>query len=348
MIASRRLAGRDLQLPELGFGTAPLGNLYHAISDADAAATIAAALAAGMRFADTAPYYGFGLAEKRLGAGLRGERAIVSTKVGRLLEPVEPGAPLPEERHGFRSSEPYAPVYDYSHDGVLRSHEASLARLGVDRVDILLVHDIGRLTHGARHAEMLAQLVEGGGLRALERLRDEGAIAAFGIGVNECDIALELLDRGPLDLILLAGRYTLLEQGALDALLPRCQALGTGVIVGGPYNSGILAGQGPREDAHYDYGAVPAPVLDKARQIAAVCARHQVALGAAALQFALAHPAVVSVVPGLASAAEVAETAARYSAAVPAALWEELRHARLLRADAPVPGEDCKSEIRTA
>lgn len=337
MIATRRLPGSGMPLSELGFGTAPLGNLYRTISDGDAAATIAAALAAGMHYADTAPYYGFGLAEKRLGAGLRAtEGVVVSTKVGRLLEPAD--APLPEERHGFRSAEPYAPVYDYSYDGVLRSHAASLARLGTDRVDILLVHDIGRLTHGDRHADRMAELT-GGGLRALERLRDEGAIAAFGIGVNECEVALELLDRGPLDLILLAGRYTLLEQGALDALLPRCEASGTGVVIGGPYNSGILAGQGPRAAAHYDYAAAPAPVLEKAGRIEAVCARHQVALGAAALQFVLAHPAVTSVVPGLASATEVAESVARYGAPIPAQLWAELKQEGLLRADAPIPTE---------
>ncbi|WP_233503509.1 aldo/keto reductase [Sphingomonas psychrotolerans] len=342
MIPLRRLPGSGLALPELGFGTAPLGNLYRSVSDADAAATIAAALAAGIGYADTAPYYGFGLAEKRLGAGLAGQQAIVSTKVGRLLAPAE--GPFPEERHGFRSAEPFEPVYDYSYDGVLRSHAASLARLGVERVDILLVHDIGRQTHGARHAERMAALT-GGGLAALERLRDEGAITAFGIGVNECEVAMELLDRSPLDLILLAGRYTLLEQGALDAVLPRCAATGTGVVIGGPYNSGILAGRGLRADARYDYAAAPAPVLDKARRIEAACARHQVDLGAAALQFVLGHPGVASVVPGLASASEVAETMVRYTGAIPAQLWAELKHDGLLRADAPVPET---KEIHTA
>ena len=337
MIATRRLPGSGMQLSELGFGTATLGNLYRAVSDEDAAATVAAALAAGIRYADTAPYYGFGLAEKRLGTALRAaDGVVVSTKVGRLLVPAD--GPLPEERHGFRSAEPYEPVYDYSYDGVLRSHEASLARLGMDRVDILLVHDIGRLTHGDRHADRMAELA-GGGLRALERLRAEGAITAFGIGVNECEVALELLDRGPLDVILLAGRYTLLEQGALDVLLPRCAASGTGVVVGGPYNSGILAGQTPRAGTRYDYAAAPALVLEKARRIEAVCARHQVALGAAALQFVLAHPAVTSVVPGLASLTEVAETVARYGAPIPAQLWAELKQEGLLRMDAPVPSE---------
>lgn len=331
MISTRRLGTTGLALPELGLGTAPLGNLYRELTDADAAATIAAALTAGMHYADTAPYYGFGLAEKRLSAELHGGDVIVSTKVGRLLEPT---AAVSGERHGFRSSEPFEPVYDYSYDGVLRSHEASLARLGVDRIHILLVHDIGRLTHGDRHRERMTELA--GGLRALERLRGEGAISAFGIGVNECAVALELLDRDPLDLILLAGRYTLLDQSALDALLPRCAALGTGVVIGGPYNSGILAGQGP--GGHYDYQAAPAPILDKARAIAAVCARHSVALGAAALQFVLAHPVVASVVPGLASAAEVAETLVRRAAPIPAQLWAELQYEGLLRADAPVPG----------
>lgn len=344
MIPTRCLPGCGLPLPELGFGTAPLGNLYRTTSDEDAAAAIAAALAAGMRYADTAPYYGFGLAEKRLGAGLAGERAVVSTKVGRLLEPAR--GPFPEERHGFRSSEPFEPVYDYSYDGVLRSHESSLARLRVDRIDILLVHDIGRQTHSDLHAERLAELT-GSGLRALARLRDEGAITAFGIGVNECEVALELLDRGPLDLILLAGRYTLLEQDALDVLLPRCAEAGTGIVIGGPYNSGILAGQGPGPGARYNYEAAPDPVVAKARAIETVCARHEVALGAAALQFVLAHPAVVSVVPGLASAAEVAETVARHAAAIPARLWAELKEQGLLRADAPVPPETL-SEVRTA
>jgi D-threo-aldose 1-dehydrogenase len=344
MIARRRLGKSALHLPELGLGTATLGNLYREVSDEAASAVVKAALEAGMRFADTAPYYGFGLAEKRLGRALRGSAPpIVSTKVGRLLEPV--AGLLAAERHGFRSAEPFEPVYDYSHDGVLRSHEASLARLGVDRIDILLVHDIGRSTHGARHAERMAQLVEGGGLRALERLRDEGAISAYGIGVNECEVALELLDRVALDLILLAGRYTLLEQGALDMLLPRCEALGTGVLIGGPYNSGVLAGRRPDVCAHYDYAAAPAHVLGKARAMEAVCLRYGVELGAAALQFPLAHPAVASVIPGLASADEVAQTLMRHGAAIPEALWSELKHEGLLRDDAPVPG---KAEVRTA
>jgi D-threo-aldose 1-dehydrogenase len=327
LISTRRIGG--LVVPEFGLGTAPLGNLYRTISDADAQATIAAAFDAGLTYADTAPHYGLGLAEKRLGKALRPEVKI-STKVGRVLLPAK--GPFPPERNAFHTQEPFEPVYDYTHDGVLRSHEDSLRRLGVDRVDILYVHDIGRLTHGDDHPAMLAQLLEGGGFRALERLRGEGAIAAFGIGVNETEVALELMDRVAMDAILLAGRYTLLEQGALTRFLPRCQAEGIAVVIGGPYNSGLLAGGGM-----YDYEPAPHSLAARARAIEAVCARHGVALGAAALQFPLAHPVVASVIPGLASTKEVEQTVQRYQTPIPSALWAELKAERLLAADAPVP-----------
>lgn len=198
----------------------------------EAQATLDAAFAGGIRYADTAPYYGFGLAEKRLGAAAAGRELAISTKVGRLLRPVD--GPVPEERHCYHSPEPFDPVYDYRHDAVLRSHAESLKRLARDSVDLLFVHDIGRTTHGDAHSAMLAQLIEGGGLAALERLRDEGAIHGFGLGVNEIDVCLELMGRAHLDVILLAGRYTLLEQGALDALLPRCLLEGTSIVIGGP------------------------------------------------------------------------------------------------------------------
>jgi D-threo-aldose 1-dehydrogenase len=328
MIPRRRIGRTDLTVPELGFGTAALGNLFREVPDDTARATIAAALAAGLTYADTAPYYGFGLAERRLGEA-QAEDAIVSTKVGRLLEPAR--EPLPPERHGFISSEPFEPVFDYSYDGVLRSHEDSLLRLNRDRIDILFVHDIGERTHGANHEAMRGQLLDGG-FRALERLRSEGAISAFGIGVNETGIALDLLDRIAMDVILLAGRYTLLEQGALDALLPRCVATGTSIIIGGPYNSGLLTG-----GATYDYEAAPPEILDRARRLETVCARHGVPLAAAALQFPLAHPAVASVIPGLASPKEVDDTVTRYATPIPPALWDELKAEGLLRADAPTP-----------
>ena len=329
MIPRRRIAGTSLDLPELGFGTAPLGNLYRVLPEEQARATLEAAFDSGLCYADTAPFYGFGLAEQRLGTALAGRDAIVSTKVGRLLRPAS--GDLPAERHGYHRALPYEPEYDYGHDGVLRSHEASLARLGRDRVELLFVHDIGRLTHGDAHEARMAQLL-GGGIAALERLRGEGAIDGFGIGVNEVEVCLELMNRVHLDAILLAGRYTLLEQGALELLLPRCLAEGTSVIVGGPYNSGILAG-----GTAYDYAPAPPEILARARRIEAVCARHQIPVGAAALQFVLAHPAVVSVIPGLASPTEVHQALERYRTALPPALWDELKAEGLLRADAPTP-----------
>lgn len=318
-----------IALPAIGLGTAPLGNLYREISDAAARATIDAALDAGFTYVDTAPRYGLGLAEKRLAPALR-PGTIISTKVGRRLVPAK--GPFPPERDAFFTQEPFEPVYDYTHDGILRAHEDSLARLHRDRIEILYVHDIGRLTHGDAHPAMMAQLLEGGGLRALERLREEGAIDGFGLGVNETDIALELMDRVRMDVILLAGRYTLLEQGALARFLPRCQAEAVAVVIGGPYNSGLLAGGGT-----YDYAPAPAPILARARAIEAVCDRHGVPLGAAALQFPLAHPAVASVIPGLASKEEVHQTVQRHQTAIPPDLWAELKAEHLLAADAPVP-----------
>jgi D-threo-aldose 1-dehydrogenase len=334
MIATRRIG--SLAVPELGFGAAPLGNLYCPVPDEAAAGALAAALDAGLRYVDTAPFYGFGLSELRVGDAVRGrEDVVVSTKVGRLLRPLaaDPGL---TERHGYCSPMPFEPVFDYSHDGILRSHEASLARLGVERIDLLYIHDIGRLTHGEGHDRTMEQLT-GGGVAALERLRGEGAIAGFGLGVNEIAACLELMEHVRLDAILLAGRYTLLEQNALDELLPRCRDEGTALVVGGPYNSGILAAGSGAANPHYDYAAAPPAIVAKVRRIEAVCARHGVATGAAALQFVLAHPTVASVIPGLASAAEVEATLDFYRTPIPADLWAELKEEKLLREDAPTP-----------
>jgi D-threo-aldose 1-dehydrogenase len=334
-LKKRPIGASGVQLPALGFGAAPLGNLYRAISDADARATLDTALDLGLCYVDTAPHYGLGLSERRVGDAVRGREAIVSTKVGRLLF-AAPEADTRTERHGFHTPMPFEAHFDYSHDGILRSHEASLQRLGLARIDILYIHDIGRLTHGEAHAQYWDQLTRGDGLRALQRLRDEGAVRAIGAGVNEIPICLDLLDHAPLDMLLLAGRYTLLEQGALHALFPTCERTGTAIVIGGPYNSGILAG-GPQPARHYNYARPPVEVVDKAERIAAVCARHQVPLGAAALQFAMAHPVVASVIPGLASAKEVQETMDRAAFDIPADLWVELKHAALLASDAPTP-----------
>ena len=337
-LPTRLIGNTSLAVTELGFGAASLGNLYRPVSDVDANATISAALDAGLAYVDTAPYYGFGLSERRVGNALRNlVEVVISTKVGRLLR-ADPTIRDDGERHGFRSSMPFEPVYDYTHDGVMRSWEASLQRLGMARVDILYIHDIGHLTHGDRHEVTFRQLTDGGGFRALEELRADGAIRAFGLGVNETAICLEAMRHTRLDVILLAGRYTLLEQGALDALLPECARAGTSIVVGGPYNSGILA-TGTRGGGalHYDYSPAPEFIIERVRRIEACCDRHGVALSAAALQFPLAHPQVASVIPGLGSPRHIEQTLALYRAQIPDDFWRDLEAEGLVRSDAPVP-----------
>ena len=335
----RTIGNTGLKITELGFGTAPLGNLFRPLPDGLAQQTLAAAEQAGFGYYDTAPFYGFGLSERHLGDALRRRRGVVvSTKVGRVLKPVPGPVDEAQVRHGFATPMPFEPVYDYSYDAVMRSYEASLQRLGLGRIDILYVHDIGRLTHGEQNAARMAELTKGGGLKALEELRAGGAIAAFGMGVNEVAACLEVMDHARLDVILLAGRYTLLEQTSLDALFPRCEAAGTAIVVGGPYNSGILAlGTKTGATLYYNYEPAPADVIDKVRKIEAVCDRHGVPLAAAALQFPLAHRLVASVIPGLDSPERVAQTLALYRYKIPAALWQDLRQEKLVRADAPIP-----------
>ncbi|MDZ7281877.1 aldo/keto reductase [Sphingomonas sanguinis] len=337
-IPCHKVGRTDCVLPELGFGAAAMGNLYAAIDDASAAATLDAALSAGFRYFDTAPHYGRGLSERRLGDGLRGRGdVIVSTKVGRLMDP-DASITDDRERDGFHTAMPFRPRYDYSYDGIMRSHEHSLQRLGLARTDILFVHDIGRVTHGEADARYREQLIAGGGFRALESLRDQGAISGFGLGVNEVEVCLDLMEAARFDVILLAGRYTLLEQGALDALFPACEAAGTSIVVGGPYNSGILA-TGSAAAGRYNYAPAPETVLGKVRALEAVAGRHQVSLPAAALAFVLAHPLVASVIPGIADPQQVSDTMRLYAEPIPSAFWADLRAEGLVRPDAPLPGE---------
>ena len=312
-------------LPRYGVGTATIGNLYRAIDDATAEATVAAALDAGFRYFDTAPHYGFGLAERRLGTALvrldPAQACAVSTKVGRLLVPTEARG----ERHGFVDADPFAPVFDYSADGVRRSFDRSLARLQRDRVDVLLAHDLGTLTHGEDHARHLRDFLDGG-YPAMVALREAGVVRAIGIGVNEIAVCEELLDRVALDVILLAGRYTLLDRSAA-AFLDRCHAQGVRVIIGGAYNSGILARDPAEADpaqSHYDYAAPSPELVERTQALARTCATAGVSLPAAAIQFPLRHPAVACVVAGLASPAEVADLAARIAVPVPDDLWRAL------------------------
>ena len=250
-----------LVLPPLGVGSAAIGNLYAKVSDAEAEVTVRTALDAGITYFDTAPHYGFGLAERRLGAALGNAPVLLSTKVGRLLEPTEAGG----ERHAFVDADPFEPRFDYSADGIRRSYESSLGRLKRDRVDILLAHDIGRLTHGAEHERHLGIFLDSG-YRAMRDLKDAGAIDAIGIGVNEIAICLELIERVELDVILLAGRYTLLDRSAAEVLIPECDRRGIRLIIGGPYNSGILARDDLTDTAglHYDYAQAPAATIARA------------------------------------------------------------------------------------
>ena len=325
-----------LRFTELGFGAAPLGNLYRAISDDDAQAILERAWEAGVRYYDTAPLYGLGLSETLLNRFLRGkprDEYVLSTKVGRLMKAV-----APEARIGFGKwfdVPARTEVYDYGYDGVMRSFEVSLERLGVDRVDILYGHDLDVFTHGSAEAS-LARLEEfmAGGYRALVALREQGAIGAFGAGLNEWQPCQWLAERGDFDLFLLAGRYTLLEQTALDSFLPLCEARGIGIVTGGPYNSGILA-TGARQGAYYNYDLAPQGVLDRVSAIEAVCADHNVRLVDAAFQFPLLHPAHVAVIPGGQGTSEMAGNLAAAHADIPPALWADLKAKGLLREDAP-------------
>lgn len=337
-LPTRCIGKTGLSVTELGFGAASLGNLYRIVSDSDARDTTVAAIEAGITYFDTAPYYGFGLSERRVGDALREHSGIVlSTKVGRLLK-ASSRVHGYAERHGFCSPMPFEPEFDYTFDGVMTSWEASKQRLGLAHIDILYIHDIGSLTHGDRHEVTFRQLTDGGGFRALEQLRATGEILAFGIGVNETAICLEAMKHAHLDVILLAGRYTLLEQNALDALLPACGRSGTSIVVGGPYNSGILA-TGTRHGGvlHYDYGIAPQTIVDRVRRLETHCAYYGVPLAAAALQFPLAHRQVVSVIPGLGSPGHIERTLALYKTNIPDAFWHALKDDGLVHTQAPVP-----------
>lgn len=322
----------------LGFGGAAVGNLFEAVSDDVADATIASALAVGLTYIDTAPHYGFGLSEKRLGRTLAERdpdaRIVLSTKIGRTLAPV-PDADTSQMRQAFITPEPFESRFDYSYDAVMRSFEESCRRLGRERIDILYAHDLGRATHGDAHPTLLAQFLDGG-YRAMRVLRDEGRVGAIGLGVNEWQVCVEAMAQAEFDVMLLAGRYTLLDQSPLDRFFPECAARNVAVMIGGPYNSGILAA-GTRGTAHYDYGAVPPAVMERVAALERVCDSHTVPLAAAALQFPLAYPQVVSVIAGLKNPAEVEQAAAMMAWEIPTALWSDLRDAGLIRNDAPVP-----------
>jgi D-threo-aldose 1-dehydrogenase len=315
-----------LDVTSIGLGTAPLGGLFAPVSDADAEAAIEAAWSLGVRVFDTAPLYGFGLAERRLGGFLRHkprDSYVISTKVGRLLRAPAGGAS--EDDH-YKGTPRERPLFDFSHDGVLRSVEESLVRLGLDRVDILLVHDPDD------HYEAAASSA----FRALRRLRDEGTVKAIGAGMNQSEMLVRFAASVPVDGFLLAGRYTLLDQGALDALFALCVAKGIGILLGGIYNSGILAA--PRPGAKFNYEDADAALVARALALDELCRKHGTELKAAAFQFCMAHPAVSVVLTGARNAAEVADNIAMSERPVPAAFWHELRDRNLVDARAPLPG----------
>ena len=329
---TRPVGDTGLRLTELGFGSSTLGNLYRAVSDAACQAAVEEAWAAGVRYFDTAPHYGLGLAERRLGRALADkprDEVVVSTKVGRLLVPDPSGAGRRDDE-GFDVPAAWRRVWDFSRDGVRRCLEESLERLGLDSVDIVFLHDPDD------HWEQAA----GEGLPALAELRDEGVVRAIGAGMNQSAMLARFVRETSVDVVMCAGRYTLLEQGALDDLLPLAVERGVTVIVAGVFNSGLLARPRPGPGATYDYATAPPDVVARAQRLADVCERHGTTLPAAALQFPLAHPAVASVVMAPADDAQMRANAAAFSAPVPASLWEELRAEGLLAPEAPVPAAD--------
>lgn len=315
----------------MGMGGAPLGNHGAAIPEAEALGAVHAGWEAGIRHFDTAPHYGAGLSEHRMGSVLRQhDRAgyTLSTKVGRLLDPV---AEVPEFDQQFQHGLSFRRRLDFSHDGCLRSIEDSLQRLGLSRIDIVYIHDCAPDWLGEAWTEQFDIAMKGAAV-ALARLRDEGVIGAWGFGVNVVDPCILALQRADPNMFLVAGRYTLLDHTALSELLPLCERRGAKVVLGGPYNSGLLAGGDT-----FNYERAPADLAARARRLGAVCTRHGVDLKAAALQFCAAHPAVAAVIPGPRNAAEVTQNAAMMQAPIPTDVWAEMKAEGLLPAVAPVP-----------
>ncbi len=334
---TRKLGRAEVHVSELGLGTAPLGELFERVDDGEAATLIAGAWAGGVRYFDTSPWYGRGLAEHTLGRALfRRPRAdyVVSTKIGRVLRrPFGPGAIHDQWLGGLD----FQTVFDYGYDGVMRSFEDSLQRLGINSVDVLLIHDLDPWDHNPPALDAYFGQLKTGGWKALSELREAGVIKGIGAGFNSRESIPRYLDLFDIDFFLLAMRYTLLEQDVLDSEFPRCAERGVGIIIGGGYNSGILA-TGAVKGAMYNYAPAEPGILERVGKIERVCARHNVPLAAAALQFPLGNPIVASIIPGAISAAQVERNLAAFRFSVPADLWAELKQEKLIRADAPTPG----------
>jgi D-threo-aldose 1-dehydrogenase len=335
-IKQRKFGRTSLTVTDMGFGASPIGNFLKPIAEEVSDAMVQRAWDAGMRYFDTAPLYGNGLSEARLGYSLRWkprDQYVLSSKVGRLL------TAAPRKSINFApwvDALPFSLRFDYTYDGAMRSIEDSLQRLGLERIDIALIHDCDVFNHGVEQQKIYFKQAMEGGYRALLKLRDEGTVKAIGFGVNEWEVCHEALKQGDFDCFLLAGRYTLLEQDPLGEFLPLCEKRNVAIVIGGGLNSGILA-TGAVPGAKYNYAPAPAHIMEKVRKIEEVCKSHRVPLAAAALQFLLAHPAVASHVPGTRTVAQMEQNIAWISHPIPLAFWEELKRKGLLRQDAPVP-----------
>jgi len=330
--------GTELKFSAVGLGMGPIGEIYELLDEKTTIATVEQAYESGVRTFDTSPHYGNGLAESRLGAGLRRiprDEVLVSTKIGRVMDPFA----KPREKNkdvyspGFVGGYAHAPNFDYSYDGTMRSVEQSLLRTGLSRLDVLLIHDCDVWTHGAEADKRFKEAMDGA-YRALDKLRSEKTVAAIGFGINEADTCVRFARAGDFDLAMMAGRYSLLIQSGLAEFLPLAAEKKMGVMLAGVFNSGILA-TGAIPGAKFEYGAAPPEIMDRVRKIEAICARHDTSLRRAAIQFAMAHPAVVSVILGAVKPSEAVANAADAASPVPAALWSELKSAGLLDPSAP-------------
>ncbi|WP_417310768.1 aldo/keto reductase [Devosia sp.] len=336
LIPTRPIGQTGLEVTRIGFGGAPIGFLDKAPSDADAQDLLQAAWDAGIRYFDTAPFYGSGLSERRIGDFLRGKARdsyVLSSKVGRLLVPDRAWA---VDRFGSARALPFRPEFDFTYDGVMRSFEHSLQRLGLERIDILFLHDIGRFAQNDQHAQRWDEVTTGGGIRALTALRDQGVVRGIGAGVNEWPVINDLLDEAAFDVFLLANRYTLLDQEVIDTLLPRCEREGVAIIDGAPLNSGILA-TGPIPDARFDYAPASEAMLEKTRRIEEACKRHGTTLIHAALNFPLGHAAITAIIPGFSTMTEFRDNLAGYRKPIAPELWIELKADGLIHPKAPAP-----------
>jgi len=336
LIGQRAIGSTGISISRIGFGGAPIGDVRKTPTWQDAQELLAAAWDAGIRYFDTAPFYGAGLSERRIGDFLRDkprDEYVLSSKVGRLLVPDRAFA---LNRYGSASAMPFRPVFDFTYDGVMRSYDNSLQRLGLERIDILFLHDLGQFSQRDNHEKTFLQATEGGGIRALEELRSSGAVRAIGAGVNEWQIIDTLMDHGRFDVFLLANRYTLLDQQVIDTLFPRIEREGIGIVIGAPLNSGILA-TGPVPGALFDYAPASEAMLDRTRRIEAIVERHGTTLIHAALNFPLGHPAVTAIIPGFSSMAEFTGNMAGYRRPLPSALWTDLASEGLIHPKSPHP-----------